>query len=218
MLELNLSTNRRPLTRVLCLGAHSDDIEIGCGGAVLALTERYPGLMVDWVVFSGNPLRQAEARASADAFFGCGRRKEIELYDFRDGYFPFEGALVKDRFEALKSRPQPDLIFTHRRDDRHQDHRLISDLTYNTFRNHLILEYEIPKYDGDLAAPNVFISLPMFAYQRKVELLMAHFATQRSRDWFTPETFLGLMRLRGVECRADSGYAEAFFCHKLVLA
>lgn len=218
MLELDLSTSRRPLARVLCLGAHSDDIEIGCGGAVLALTERHPGLTVDWVVFSGNQLRQTEAHASADAFLAAAGAREIALYDFRDGYFPFEGALVKDRFEALKGRPQPDLIFTHRRDDRHQDHRLISDLTYNTFRNHLILEYEIPKYDGDLAAPSVFMPLPAFAYQRKVDLLMAHFATQRSRDWFTPETFLGLMRLRGVECRAESGYAEAFFCHKLVLA
>ena len=217
MRNLSLSSPGQPLTRILCLGAHSDDIEIGCGGALLTLIERHPQVAIDWVVFSGKGERYTEAVASATSFLAAVAVKTITVHDFRDGYFPFVGAEVKDAFEALKQNPPPDVVFTHRRDDRHQDHRLLGELAYNTFRNHLVLEYEIPKWDGDLGAPNVFVPLAPGACERKIELLMQHFATQRGRDWFTPETFQGLMRLRGIECRAASGYAEGFFGHKVVI-
>lgn len=217
MLNLALARPDRPLGRILCVGAHSDDIEIGCGGALLTLIGRYPDVAVDWVVFSGKGERRTEALESAASFLEGVHTRTVTVHDFRDGYFPFQGAEVKDCFEALKQNPPPDLVFTHRRDDRHQDHRLLAELAYNTFRDHLVLEYEIPKYDGDLGAPNVFVPLAEGACERKVALLMRHFATQRSRDWFTSETFRGLMRLRGIESRAASGYAEGFYGHKVIL-
>jgi LmbE family N-acetylglucosaminyl deacetylase len=202
--------------KVLCLGSHSDDIEIGCGGTILRLLSGNQNLEVAWVVFSANKEREQEARKSAQQFLAQAKKKEIIVKDFRDGFFPFDGAKVKDAVEGLKN-VSPDLIFTHSRKDAHQDHRLIAELTWNTFRDHLILEYEIPKYDGDLGQPSVFVPLEDELRQKKVRLLMDAFESQHSKRWFQPDTFMALMRLRGMECNSPSGYAEAFYCHKLVL-
>ncbi len=203
--------------RVLCLGAHSDDIEIGCGGTVLSLLESNGQVDVRWVVFSASEERSREAQASAAAFLAQARQKNVTLKNYRDGFFPFLGAAVKDEFEALKLAFQPDVIFTHFRDDRHQDHRLISDLTWNTFRDHLILEYEIPKYDGDFGQPNVFVPLSDAICQRKIAILLECFASQRSKSWFDEQTFRAVLRLRGMEANSSSRYAEAFYCRKAVL-
>jgi len=202
--------------RILCVGAHSDDIEIGCGGLILQLVASRR-VHVDWVVFSAGGARANEARQSAKLFLKGVTRPAVRLFDFRDGFFPYEGARVKEAFEQLKRRAAPDLVLTHYRDDRHQDHRVLSDLTWNTFRDHLILEYEIPKFDGDLGSPNCFMPLDEATCRRKVDYLRRAFATQRDKHWFTDETFMGLMRLRGMECRAPGGYAEAFYSRKTVL-
>lgn len=202
---------------VLCLGCHSDDIEIGCGGAILTLANSFPSAVFHWVVFAASGVRAEEAERSARSFVPPDRLHTLSLHTFRDGFMPFAGAEVKEIFETLKAQIKPDLIFTQNRQDAHQDHRLIAELTWNTFRNHLILEYEIPKYDGDLGQPNLFIPLEQMTYQRKVDNIMRHFATQHSRQWFREEVFLGLMRLRGMECNAASGYAEGFFCRKASL-
>ncbi|MBW7882727.1 MAG: PIG-L family deacetylase [Caldilineaceae bacterium] len=217
MYSLNMHVSQQTPRRLLCLGAHSDDIEIGCGGTILKLVEQLPQLAVHWVVLSSDPARRREATESAAAFLAGAGQQSIVVKDFRDGFFPYVGGQIKDFFETLKG-VEPDLILTHRRDDAHQDHRLVAELTWNTFRDHLILEYEIPKYDGDLAAPNTFVHLDEGLCQRKVDNLMAHFATQRNKHWFTPSTFWGLMRLRGLESRAPGGYAEAFFGRKIVIA
>jgi LmbE family N-acetylglucosaminyl deacetylase len=216
MLALNFAPNGAGPFKVLCLGSHSDDIEIGCGGTMLRLLSGTPDMEVAWVVFGCNNAREQEARDSAKLFLEQAKHREIIVSDFRDGFFPFEGAVIKDRFEELK-RVSPDLIFTHNRNDAHQDHRLIAELTWNTFRNHLILEYEIPKYDGDLGRPNFFVPLEQEIYQKKIRYIIEGFATQHSKHWFEQETFLSLMRLRGMECNAPSSYAEAFYCRKLVL-
>ena len=215
MIKLNLDAKKEGPLNVLCLGAHSDDIEIGCGGTILRLL-RNRELDIVWVVFSSNSKREREARNSAELFLSQARRKEIIVKTFRDGFFPFDGAEIKSFFEDLK-RTVPDLIFTHSRRDAHQDHRLVSELTWNTFRNHLILEYEIPKYDGDLGQPNFFVPLDQDIYEKKVRYIMEAFETQRTKQWFEKETFLSLMRLRGMECVAPSGHAEGFFCRKLVV-
>jgi LmbE family N-acetylglucosaminyl deacetylase len=200
------------------LGAHPDDIEIGCGGAVRVLLERYPGAEVRWVVFgAGDRVRAEEARAAAGRFLAGAGAVEVATHRFRDGFFPSEFAGLKEAFEALKAAPAPDLVFTHRRSDQHQDHRQISELTWNTFRDAAILEYEIPKYDPDLGNPNLFVPLTRDQADEKVAILMAEFASQRHRAWFTPDTFLGLMRLRGVQCNAASGFAEGFHAPKLRL-
>jgi LmbE family N-acetylglucosaminyl deacetylase len=201
--------------RVLCLGAHSDDIEIGCGATMLELMGARP-VDVTWVVFSGNADREREARKGAKLFLSGANRADVVVQKFRDGFFPFVGADIKEFFETL-AETAPDVIFTHFRDDRHQDHRLISDLTWNTFRNHTVLEYEIPKYDGDLARPNLFVPVSSANAARKVRYLRSAFATQRDRHWFADETFMGLMRVRGLECRAPQRYAEAFHSRKAVL-
>jgi LmbE family N-acetylglucosaminyl deacetylase len=216
MLALNLPHNGTSPLKVLCLGSHSDDIEIGCGGTLLRLLSVNNNLEVVWVVFSSSRERQREAHNSAELFLERAKQKEIIVNDFRDGFFPFDGARIKDFFEGLK-RVSPDLIFTHSRKDAHQDHRLIAELTWNTFRNHLILEYEIPKYDGDLGQPNFFVPLEQEIYEKKIRYIMEAFETQRTKRWFERETFLALMRLRGMECAAPSSYAEAFYCRKLVL-
>jgi LmbE family N-acetylglucosaminyl deacetylase len=200
--------------QILCLGAHSDDIEIGCGGTILRLREEYPDCTFHWVVFSAIGARAQEAQWGASSFAGLQRPL---LKNFRDGYMPFEGAQMKDVFEELKSVVSPDLIFTHNRKDAHQDHRLIAELTWNTFRDHLILEYEIPKYDGDLGQPSVFVPLEMELCRKKVACIMDTFKSQHNKRWFCEETFYALMRLRGMESNAPSGYAEAFYCRKLVL-
>jgi LmbE family N-acetylglucosaminyl deacetylase len=216
MLALNLPQNDSASFKILCLGSHSDDIEIGCGGTILRLLSRNRNAEVVWVVFSSNREREREARKSAELFLAQAKRKEIIVNDFRDGFFPFDGPKIKEFFEGLK-RISPDLILTHRRDDAHQDHREIAELTWNTFRNHLILEYEIPKYDGDMGQPSVFVPLETDVCNRKVDNLMDAFESQRTKRWFQRDTFFALLRLRGMECNASSGYAEAFYCRKLVL-
>ena len=216
MIRLNLDDRAAGALKVLCLGAHSDDIEIGCGGTILRLGERYPGCEFHWVVFSAIGVREAEARRAAALFVNSSRLVGPILKTFPDGFMPFVGAEVKAVFEQLKIA-SPDLIFTHNRRDAHQDHRLISELTWNTFRDHVIFEYEIPKYDGDLGQPNVFVPLDPEVCQNKVGYIMDAFQSQHSKRWFQPDTFLSLMRLRGMECNAPSGYAEAFYCRKLVL-
>ncbi|MDJ1157094.1 PIG-L deacetylase family protein [Chelatococcus sp. SYSU_G07232] len=199
---------------VLCLGAHSDDIEIGAGGTLLAWIAAGVALDVHWCVLSAPGPRAAEARTSAAAFLAGAANAHIEIADFKDGYFPYEGGGLKLWIESLKARVRPDVILTHRHDDAHQDHRELCRLTWNAFRDHLILEYEIPKWDGDMGRPNLYVALPDAVVKRKIELLLAHFGTQRSKDWFDPETFRGLARLRGMECRAPERYAEAFLLRK----
>ena len=201
--------------QILCLGAHSDDIEIGCGGTILRILKTYSNARVTWVVFSGQGSRVDEAQASAESFLAGTREKQIFVKDFRDGFFPYTGADIKEFFESLKPL-EPDIVFTHYRDDRHQDHRVISDLTWNTFRDHLVLEYEIPKYDGDLGTPNFYVHLDRETCQQKVQLLVKHFGTQANKHWFTDETFLAILRLRGIESRAPEQYAEAFYGRKII--
>ena len=202
--------------RLLCLGAHSDDIEVGCGGTVLRLLREVPGAEVHWVVLSAAGDREREARAGAERFLAGAGSREIILRDFRDGFLPYLGGTVKDFFEELKGRCAPDLVLTHFRGDFHQDHRLVGELTWNTFRDALILEYEVPKYDGDLGAPNAFVQLDAVTAREKVRHLLECFGSQRSKDWFTEEVFLSLLRLRGIECRAPERYAEGFYCRKIV--
>jgi LmbE family N-acetylglucosaminyl deacetylase len=216
MLALKLRPECDSPRKILCLGSHSDDIEIGCGGTILRLLSSIQNLAVVWVVFSSCRVREREARNSAELFLEQAKQKEIIVNDFRDGYFPFEGTRIKDLFEELK-KVSPDLILTHNRKDAHQDHRLIAELTCNTFRDHLILEYEIPKYDGDIGQPSMFVPLESDVCQRKVRYIMDAFPSQHTKRWFQKDTFLSLMRLRGMECNAPSGYAEAFYCRKLVL-
>jgi LmbE family N-acetylglucosaminyl deacetylase len=216
MINLNLEVGSKRTLEILCLGCHSDDIEIGCGGAILRLAEQYPGCNFHWAVFSAVGIRETEARRAAE-LFGGPRVKTLLLKIFEDGFMPYAGSEVKGVFENELKQIHPDLVFTHNGKDAHQDHRLISELTWNTFRNHMILEYEIPKYDGDLGRPSVFVPLEEDIYQNKVRYLMDSFQSQRAKRWFRPETFLSLMRLRGMECNASSGYAEAFYCRKLVI-
>jgi LmbE family N-acetylglucosaminyl deacetylase len=214
MLKLGLGT--APL-KLLCLGAHSDDIEIGCGGSLLRLLRERPDTHVDWVVFAAPGERTEEARRSAAAFLAGAAGSRVDVHAFRESYFPFVGAEIKDAFEAIKARVTPDVVFAHRHDDMHQDHRTIAELSWNTFRNSLILQYEIPKYEGDLGTPNVFVPLERRDADRKVELLMEHFPSQAQRRWFHPDTFHGLMTVRGIECNAPERRAEAFYARKLVL-
>jgi LmbE family N-acetylglucosaminyl deacetylase len=202
-------------TRVLALGAHCDDIEIGCGGTLLRLAQR-PGVEVLWVVFCSSPVRAAEARASAAEFLAGAASARVVVHEFRDGFLPYAGAAVKEAFEALKPGFAPDVIFTHHREDRHQDHRTVSDLTWNTWRNHMILEYEIPKYDGDFGAPNVFSELPAATAERKIELVLRHFQSQGNKHWLTRDLLHGVLRVRGMESVAAEGLAEAFYCRKAV--
>ena len=216
MLGININLAPNAPLRLLCLGAHSDDIEIGCGGTILRLVAEYPQVDVHWIVFGSQGHRLEEAYASANAFLASVENKNIVVKDFRDGFFPYRGEEIKEYFEQLKQQVSPDLIFTHYRHDLHQDHRLINELTWNTFRDHLILEYEVPKYDGDLGSPNFFVRLDESTGQRKVKYLMDHFGSQQHRDWFTEDTFLALLRLRGVESKSPSKYAEAFYCRKIV--
>jgi LmbE family N-acetylglucosaminyl deacetylase len=202
--------------RVLALGAHCDDIEIGCGGTLLRMISERPQLEVRWVAFASTPARAEEARASAAAFLSGAAKSEVVVHAFRDGYLPHSGAAVKDEFEAHKRAFSPDLIFTHFRNDLHQDHRLVSELTWNTWRNHMILEYEIPKYDGDLGVPNFFSPLAARTLEEKIALVMRHFPTQAGKPWFTADLFRAIARIRGMECVAPEGLAEAFYCRKAV--
>jgi LmbE family N-acetylglucosaminyl deacetylase len=212
MLTLDLAGNA---LRVLCIGAHADDIEIGCGGTVMELLSSSTQIAIEWCVLSAEGQRRSEAESSAADFLrGAG---SVEIQNFRDAYFPYEGAAIKTWFETLRRRSQPDLILTHSRRDLHQDHRMVGELTWNTFRDHLILEYETPKWDGDLGIPNCFVPVSEAHLERKIELLMTHSGSQRSRAWFDPGVFRGLARLRGMECRSPTRYAEAFYARKLII-
>lgn len=217
MIHFNLDRSATKTLEILCLGAHSDDIEIGCGGTILRLAEEYPACAFHWVVLSAIGVREAEAQHAAALFAGPTRLRGPLFKSFQDGFMPFVGAEVKAVFEDLKQTISPDLIFTPNRKDGHQDHRLIAELTWNTFRDHLILEYEIPKYDGDLGQPSVFVPLKAEICQDKVRYIMETFHSQHTKRWFQDTTFFSLLRLRGMECNAPSGYAEAFYCRKLVL-
>lgn len=219
MLPLAFGPRRDPTAplRLLCLGAHSDDIEIGCAGSLLRWLDEYPGLEVTWVVLSAPGERADEARRSAAALLAGAAHREIILGDFRDAHFPAEFERLKAWFRALGQRLQPDVVLTHRLEDRHQDHRQVAELTWQTWRSQLLLEYEIPKYEGDLGQPNLYLPLPAPIAERKVQHLMTHFGSQRSKDWFRPETFRALMTLRGIECRAESGLAEALHLRKALL-
>ncbi len=206
----------RPDATVLCLGAHCDDIEIGCAGALVELQQRFPAVNFVWVVFSSDEEREAETRAAAAKLLDS-ERCRLEFHRFRGSYLPSQAVDVKDAFESLKSRIAPDLIFTHFLADRHQDHRVVGELTWNTFRNHAVLEYEIPKFEGDLAHPGVYVPLSEATLDRKIAALMECFPSQRSRTWFDADLFKGHMRVRGMECNAPSRYAEAFHARKLTL-
>jgi LmbE family N-acetylglucosaminyl deacetylase len=216
LLRLVLQPERRGPLKLLCLGAHADDIEIGCGGTILRLVAEAPSLVVRWIVFSGAGPRGTEARNCAAAFLEGVSDKRIEVLEFRDGYFPFQGADIKDCFEAIKRDFDPSLVLTHRQGDAHQDHRLLAELTHNTFRDHLVLEYEIPKYDGDLDNPSFFVPLTEAQFRRKIEAIGRNFPSQRERSWFSDETFLAMARLRGIGCNAPEGLAEGFYAKKIV--
>jgi LmbE family N-acetylglucosaminyl deacetylase len=217
MLPVAFGGGRSDRLRILCLGAHSDDIEIGCGGTVLRLLSERPGSLVHWVVLSANEARESEARASASEFLAGAGTATVAIKAFRESYFPAMWADVKDYFEEIKRAMDPDVVLCHCRHDLHQDHRIVAELAWNTFRNHLVLEYEIPKYEGDLGTPNLFVSLPRAIADRKVDLLLRHFGSQASRSWFRADTFHGLMSIRGVECNASEGRAEAFHARKLAV-
>ncbi len=217
MLKLELGGAVQPIRRLLAIGAHADDIEIGCGGTIIRLLHECPDLEVGWVVLSADGPRAEEAQASAEAMLSNVKQPDIVIDSFRDGFLPYAGAAVKERFEQLRQRFQPDLILTHFGRDAHQDHRLVSELTWNTFRDHLILEFEIPKYDGDLGAPNFFVRLSQDQVQRKIKHLLQQFPSQADKHWFSDDLFLALMRLRGMECNASDRYAEAFYSRKAVV-
>ena len=202
---------------LLFLGAHADDIEIGCGGTVLHWAREGRIASATWIVLSGSAHRADEARVAAAAFLRGVPRVDVRVADFRDGFFPQAGPPLKEYFETIKASTDPDLILTHDREDLHQDHRLVGDLTWQTFRDHLILEFEVPKFDGELGRPNLYVDVPDWAAREKADLLVVSYPSQRDRHWFTPDTFLGLARLRGVESRATSGLAEGFRCRKAVL-
>jgi LmbE family N-acetylglucosaminyl deacetylase len=205
--------------RILCLGAHCDDIEIGCGGTILRMLREAGGeaLSIRWVVFSSDPVREKEADGSANEFLKGAGGKEIITKNFRNGFFPYVAVEIKEYFEELKNSFNPDLIFTHYRDDLHQDHRLISDLTWNTYRNHFILEYEIPKYDGDFGSPNYFVRLSEETCREKVGVILKWFGSQSDKHWFSEDTFLSVLRIRGMESSSRNKYAEGFYCRKLVI-
>ncbi|MPY74218.1 MAG: PIG-L family deacetylase [Alphaproteobacteria bacterium] len=217
MMPLQLGVDAGRPGTFLFLGAHCDDIEIGCGASVLRLVDEHPEAAFHWVVFSSDERRAAETKRAATVLLAKARESKVVIKQFRNAFFPFIGAELKEYFEELKRSVTPDAVFTHHRQDRHQDHRTLSDLTWNTFRSHLVLEYEIPKYDGDLGQPNLFVPVTKAMMERKIETLMACYATQTNHQWFTPDTFAGLMRLRGIECDSPTGYAEAFHARKMIL-
>jgi len=210
----NISDNN---LKILCIGAHCDDIEIGCGGTLLSILRENIHTEIHWVVCSSGRRREKEARSSAGLFLKQAEKKKIEIKNFRNGYFPYIGDKLKNYLENIKTKTFPDLIFTHYRNDLHQDHRIISELTWNTFRNHLILEYEIPKYDGDFGNPNCFVSISETIRNQKISNILGSFKTQSDKHWFKKELFLSIMRIRGMECCSETEYAEAFYCRKVLL-
>jgi len=216
MLLSSFEPNNKHLN-ILCLGSHSDDIEIGCGGTISRLLEIFPKITIRWVVFSGKGERKREAMASANDHLRSASWKKVIVKSYKESFFPSQVARIKTEFEMLKQDIDPDLIFTHYRHDLHQDHRTISELTWNTWRQHFILEYEIPKYDGDFGTPNLFVPLEKRTGEEKIVRLMRHFGSQRSKSWFTEDTFWAMLRIRGVEANSPTAYAEAFYCRKLIL-
>lgn len=216
MLKFCFDKRKNSALKVLCLGAHSDDIEIGCGGTILRLLSEYDDVEVHWVVFGSSGKRDVEAVRSANKFLTDVKKKEIIIKNFKNSFFPYAGGEIKVCFEELKKRVSPDIIFTHYRQDLHQDHRVISDLTWNSYRDHQIFEYEIIKYDGDLGVPNCFVHLNEEICKKKINYLMKFFKTQTNKDWFTPDVFFSLLRIRGIESKAPEKYAEGFYCRKLV--
>lgn len=218
MFPLNLEAPLGRRLEVLCIGAHCDDIEIGCGGSIIALQQRHPECRIHWFVLTSTPARRDEAAAAAQAFVQNSSRGEVFIGKLPDGLLPAHFTQVKRQFEDVKRDVVPDLVFTHHGSDRHQDHCLVSQVTWQTFREHMIWEYEIPKYDGDLATPNMYVPLSAAIAQEKIEVTMRSFPSQTSKSWFKAENFSAVMRMRGVECRAESGFAEAFHCRKLVLS
>ncbi len=216
MIGLTLPSGGEP-RRVLCIGAHCDDIEIGCAGALLQLQKSAGKLVIDWVVLTGEEKRRAEATAAMQLLVEPPYRGELLFGGLPDSRLPSVYGELKEFFVAVQKRFQPDIVFCHQRHDAHQDHRLVNEMVWGAFRNHLILEYEIVKWDGDFGAPNVYVPLDRDVLDRKVDVLMKTYGTQRSKDWFTPDTFLAVSRIRGVECRAPSGHAEAFIARKVIL-
>jgi LmbE family N-acetylglucosaminyl deacetylase len=216
MLRFMLNADPGHPIKVLCLGAHSDDIEIGCGGTLLRMIEEYGNLDINWIVFCSNEIRAREAAASANSYLENLIKKQIIINNYRDGFLPYIGSEVKDYFENTIKKIAPDIVFTHQRNDLHQDHRLISDLTWNTFRDHLILEYEIPKFDGDLGVPNFYVKLEDKTVRMKIEGLLKHFNSQHTKHWFTEDLLTSIMRIRGMESGADVRFAEAFYTRKLL--
>lgn len=216
VIELSLRRDPNAPLRILCLGAHSDDIEIGCGGTILRLTSLYPAASVRWIVLSADgEVRKDEALAGAASFLERAAEQRVDVKQFRESFFPYAGEQIKEYFEAIKAGPDPDIVFTHYRNDLHQDHKLVSDLTWNTFRRSFILEYEIPKWDGDLGAPSCYVRLAEDIVERKIRSICDTFASQRTKPWFAADTFRALMRLRGIE--ANTAFAEAFYARKLVV-
>ena len=216
MLELLINKSRDSSLKILCLGAHSDDIEIGCGGTIMKFLQTYSNVEFLWVVFSADEIRKQEALKSASLLLEKALIKKIKIHNFRDSFFPYQGSEIKESFEKMKAF-NPDLIFTHQYSDLHQDHKQISELTYNTFRNHLILEYEIPKYDGDLGSPHIFSPIDKTLCNQKIKLLIDCFKSQQNKQWFSESTFQAILRLRGIESNSPTGYAEAFYCKKIVI-
>ncbi len=215
MQKVNLARKGSEHFKILCMGSHCDDIEIGCGGTILRLTKEHPDCHVHWLIFSSTVPRKREALESARLFLKGARKKKIVVRSYRDSFFPAIGQQIKEEFEKLKKEFSPTLVLTHYRHDLHQDHRLICELTWNTFRNHLILEYEVPKYDGDLGSPNFFVHLDDATCQKKIRYVLHTFRTQEQKPWFTEDTFRAILRLRGVESNAPGKFAEAFYCRKL---
>lgn len=217
MLRLKFDAKAQGPYKILCLGAHCDDIEIGCGGTILRLIDEHPNLEICWVVWASEGERRREAKASADLFLKNVQEQRVVFHEYRDGYFPYIGTEIKETFQKLEKEFNPDLVFTHYRHDLHQDHRIVSELTWNSFRDHLILEYEIPKYDGDLGSPNAFVPLEPATCDRKIEYLLKSFKSQSGKYWFTEDIFHSMLRIRGMEARSVTRYAEAFYCRKLNL-
>jgi LmbE family N-acetylglucosaminyl deacetylase len=218
MLQLAFDKARRKRLQILALGAHCDDIDIGCGASMLSLLERHADAEVTWVAFGSTPIREREFRASAKRFLRRAGKVRVLVHSFRDGFFPAQYSAIKEVFESLKQLPNPDLVFSHHRPDLHQDHRIVAELTWNTFRNHLILGYEIPKYEGDLTTPSAYLPLSLAQVERKISILWDCYRTQRGKKWFTADTFRAMMRLRGIESGSETGWAEGFHVSKFLLA
>jgi LmbE family N-acetylglucosaminyl deacetylase len=215
---LDLSCGGAKIDSALFLGAHSDDIEIGCGGTIQRLVAARPHMRIHWITLSSDAVRAEETRTAAAKLTSGAKNTDVRTEGFAESFFPYRGAEVKTYFERLKRELNPDIVFTHYRHDLHQDHRVVNELTWNTFRNHLVLEYEIPKFDGDLGVPNAFLPLTKAQLDRKIDVLLECFESQRTKPWFTRDTFQGLARLRGIECNAPEGFAEAFYARKMSLS